>query len=98
STTVTLTTTGPPDFTIAATPATVTTVPGNSASYTITVGAVSGFRGRVSLSATGLPANAATVFNPASVVGAGSSTLTVTTAGTTPTGTSTITIGGTSGS
>ena len=88
----------PPDFTIAATPASQTTTQGSGATYTVTVGAMNGFSGAVALSAAGLPANAIASFTPASIAGSGSATLNVTTAASTPTGTSTLTVTGTSGS
>lgn len=87
-----------PDFTLSATPSSQTVVQGNSTTYTATVGAVNGFSGTVSFSASGLPAGATASFSPASVAGSGSSTLTVTTGSTTPSGTFTIGITATSGS
>jgi hypothetical protein len=89
---------GNPDFSIAATPGTQTVVSGNSAAYTVTITPQNGFSGTVGLSAGGLPAGATASFNPTSISGSGSSTLTVTTSGSTPNGSSTITITGTSGS
>jgi hypothetical protein len=65
-----------PDFTIAAAPSSQTVTAGTSTTYTVAVGAVTGFTGTVSLGATGLPAT----------TGSGSSTLTVTTIGSTPLG------------
>ncbi len=89
------------DFTIAVAPASVTVIRGEAATYTVTVGPEGGnFGGDVSLSCTGLPAQASCSFAPATVMPRASpvtSTLTVsTTAPTTPTGSFTIT--GTSGS
>ena len=89
---------GAPDFSIAASPASQTVNPGNSTTYTVTIGALSGFTGTVTLSATGLPAGANASFSPATVTTSGTSTMTVTTSGTTPLATSTLTITGTSGS
>ena len=71
---------------------------GNNVSYTITVTTNSGFSGSVSLGVSGLPANTGASFSPASLSGAGSSTLNVNTASTTPGGTYTLTINGTNGS
>src|SRR5205807_1981803 len=59
--------------------------------------AVNGFNGAVALSVAGVPAGASASFNPASVTGAGSSTLTVG-AGTAAAGSYTLTVTGTSGS
>src|SRR6185369_7681598 len=50
------------------------------------------------LSVSGLPAGATASFSPASISGSGASTLTVTTSASTPGGSSTLTIKGTSGS
>lgn len=86
------------DFTIAASPSSQTVTAGNSTNYTATVGSVNGFSGTVTLSASGLPTGASANFNPASVNGAGSSTMTVTTLTSTPAGTNTIAVKGTSGS
>jgi len=51
----------------------------------------------VSLAVTGLPSGATATFNPTSVVGSGSSTMTVSTSATTPAGTYQLTITGASG-
>lgn len=73
-------------------------VQGSCASYTASVSAlVSGFNSTVTFSVSGLPANATASFSPASVSGAGSSTLTVCTTASTPTGARNLTITGTSG-
>jgi uncharacterized membrane protein len=95
--TLVVNTTAAPDFVVSATPGTRTVTQGTGTSYSVTVGAVNGFTGQVNLSATGLPSSASAMFTPASVNGAGTSTLDVTTAATTPTGTWTVTIVGTSG-
>jgi hypothetical protein len=88
----------PPDFTIAGTPSTQTVVAGSATTYTANIGALNGFAGVVTLSASGLPSGATASFSPATVTGAGSSTLTVTTTGSTPAASSTLTITGVSGS
>ena len=87
----------PPDFTLAATPTSQTVNPGGSQGYTVTVGALNGFADTVNLSVAGLPAAASALFTPASVTGAGSVTLGVTTTAGTPLGSSTLTITGTTG-
>ncbi len=87
-----------PDFTLAASPSSVTVTAGSSASYTATVSALNGFSGSVSLTANGLPSGATASFTPAAVSGSGSSTLAVSTSATTPAGTYTLTTMGTSGS
>jgi hypothetical protein len=94
STTVTLVVVA--DFTLSATPTTASITRGGTATYTITVNALNGFNGAVTLSATNLPAKSTASFslNPAT----SSSTLTVrTNRGQTPAGTYTIVITGTSG-
>jgi hypothetical protein len=66
-----------PDYSISATPASQTVTQGGVTSYTINVSGSGGYAGTVNLSVSGLPANATFSFNPTSVTGSGSSTLTV---------------------
>ncbi len=96
STTVTL---NVADFSISASPGSQTVTAGSGTSYTATIGALSGFTGNVTLSATGLPAGATPSFttNPVNG-GSGTSTLGITTTSATAVGTYTVTITGTSGS
>jgi len=84
----------PADFSISASPTTVTAAQGASAPTTITVTPVNGFNGAVALSVTGLPTGATGSFNPASTTSTSVLTLD---AGTAATGTYTLTITGTSG-
>ena len=86
-----------PDFSVSASPAAQTVSVGGSTTYAVSVGAVNGFTSAVSLSATGLPAGATAAFNPASITGSGSSTLTVSTSATTPAGAATLVVTGASG-
>jgi beta-glucanase (GH16 family) len=86
------------DFTISATPGSQTVVPGGTTSYTVTATPQNGFTGTVALSASGLPSGASASFNPTSLSGSSSSTLTVTTAASTPSGSDTLSVTGTSGS
>src|SRR5262249_24742371 len=86
------------DYTLAVTPSSQSVVVGNATTYTTTIGALNGFSGTVTLSASGLPSGASASFSPATVTGSGTSTLTVTTTASTPIGSSTLTITGTSGS
>lgn len=81
-----------------ATPPSQTVSAGSATSYAINVATNTGYSGSVSFGITGLPANAAASFNPTSLSGAGSSTLSVTTASNTPSGNYTLTINGTNGS
>ena len=87
-----------PDFSISASPASQTAVQGSGTTYTTTVTASNGFSSAVALSVSGLPTGAKGTFSPTSITGAGSSTLSVSTAATTPAGSYTLTITGTSGS
>ncbi|GEM_PF-1228052 len=87
-----------PDFTISASPSSQTVTAGGGTSYTVTTTAVNGFSSGVSLTVSGLPSGASGSFNPTSITGAGSSTLSITTSASTPAGTNTLTIQGVSGS
>jgi hypothetical protein len=91
----------PADFTLSATPSSQTVSAGINAGYQINMGSVGGFNGLVNLSASVTPVVAGgpvASLNPTSLTGSGISALTVTTGSTTPAGTYTITITGTSGS
>jgi len=90
-------TTPAPDFSITASPASQTVTAGNNTTYTATVSALNGFNSSVGLTVSGLPTGASGTFNPTSVTGSGTSTLTVTTTTNTPAGTNTLTLTGTSG-
>jgi hypothetical protein len=87
-----------PDFTISASPATVSAVQGGSGTTTVSTTVSGGFNSAVALSASGLPAGATATFSPTSIAapGSGSSTLTLG-AGTAAAGTYTVTITGTGG-
>ena len=87
-----------PDFAISATPSSRSVVQGTKTSYTLTVSALNGFAGTVNLSISGLPSGASSSFNPGSITTSGSSTLTVTTSSTTPSGSYPLTITASSGS
>ena len=63
-----------------------------------TVSPLNGFSGTVSFSLSGLPAGTTGSFSPTSVVGSGSSTLSITTSSSTPAGSYPVTITATSGS
>jgi subtilase family serine protease len=81
------------DFTVGVSPSTQTVTKGTTAAYTVSVGALNGFSGSVTLSATG----GAATFSPNPIATSGSSTMTVATSSLTP-GTYPLTITGTSGS
>lgn len=85
-----------PNFSISASPVSSSVIPGNSATYSVNVGALFGFTSQVSLAASGLPSGATASFLPPTVNGSGSSALTVATAANTPGGSVTLTITGTS--
>lgn len=97
STTVTLVVTNP-TFRLTVSPSSQRVKRGSSTTYTATVTPSGGFNGVVTFSVSGLPSNSTGSFNPTSVTGSGSSTLTVRTTTSTPTGTFTLTVKGTSGS
>src|SRR5438445_8506393 len=86
-----------PDFAIAVSPSSQSVVQGTGTSYTVTVTAQNGFVDTVSLSASGFGSGASPTFSPTSVTGSGTSTLSVTTTSDAATGSSPITITGTSG-
>ncbi len=87
-----------PDFSISASPGSVSAVQGSSANTTISTTVSGGFNSAVSLSASGLPSGASATFTPTSIAapGSGSSTLKLS-AGTAAAGTYTVTVTGTGG-
>jgi kumamolisin len=87
-----------PGFSLSASPASLTVAQGGSGSTTVTTSVTGGFDSAITLSASGLPTGVTAGFNPTSITGAGSSTLTFTVAATTVAGTYNITVSGTSGS
>ncbi len=84
------------DFLVSASPSSLSVVQGGAVSYNVTVAPLAGFTGTVSLSASGLPAEASATFSPPSIVGSGSSTLNITTGSNSQFGNYPITITGTS--
>ena len=99
TTTVTLTVSAAPSFTIAASPASFSVQQGNQGTSTITAAISGGFNSAISLSASGLPSGTTVSFNPQTIPapGSGSSTMTITVGGSTPTGTYPITVTGNGG-
>ncbi len=91
-----------PDFSISASPSSLTVNRGSSGTSTITVSSLNGFSSAVNLSASGLPSGVTASFsaNPVTPPSGGSatSTLTLSASSTSTTGTFTVTITGTSGS
>jgi len=84
-----------PDFTLSASPSGQTVTQGGSTSYSVTISPIAGFAGQVTLSLSGLPSGANGSFSPNPATA--SSTLSVTTSKSTPTGTYSLTITGVSG-
>lgn len=89
----------PPDFTISASPSSVTVTQGNVGTSTITTTVSGGFNNAIALSASGVPSGTTVGFNPLSIPapGAGSSTMTINVGASTAPGTYTITVTGTGG-
>lgn len=85
------------DFVVGALPATGTSGGGGSTTFQVGVTGTGGFSGNVTLSASGLPAGATASFSPSVVAGTGPSVMTVLTSSSTPAGSSTVTVSGTSG-
>jgi subtilase family serine protease len=87
-----------PGFALAASPNSLTIVQGGAgASSIITVSAVNGFTGSLSLAVSGLPSGVTGLFNPPTLSGGGTSTLTLTAGSTVTGGNAILTITGTSG-
>jgi len=99
---LTVSSTATPNFTIAASPASVTVTQGASGTSTITITSTGSFSAATTLSATGLPSGVTAAFstNPVTPVANGSvtSTLTLTASASATVGAATVTITGTSGS
>jgi hypothetical protein len=92
-------TTATPDFTISASPSSVSIAQSGNGSSTITTAVSGGFNNSISLSATGQPSGVTVSFspNPIAAPGSGSSTMSITVGSTVATGTYPITITGTGG-
>jgi hypothetical protein len=90
-------TTGNPDFTLSVTPNSAAVNQGASKTYTVSISPANGFNGTVGLSVSGLGTGSTATFNPASINGSGSSTLTIATNAAAQTGPFTLTITGASG-
>jgi kumamolisin len=86
------------DFSISASPASVSVAQGASATSSISTAVTSGSAQTVALSASGLPSGATATFAPASVTAGSASTVTLTSAASTPAGTYPVTITGTAAS
>ena len=87
------------DFSINVSQPPLIVIPGQSASFTVTLTSLSGFNGTASLTASGFdPGMTTPGFNPPSITGSGSSTLVVNTPTTAAPGADSLTFQGTSGS
>ncbi|MGE5048263.1 MAG: hypothetical protein ACM3PC_06825 [Deltaproteobacteria bacterium] len=86
------------NFSISASPASVSVVAGSSTSSTISTATTSGSAQTVSLTVSGAPAGVTATLSPTSVTSGGSSTLSISTATTTAAGTYTLTVTGTAAS
>lgn len=87
-----------PGYALSASPGSVSIVQGNSGSSTITSTVSGGFDSAVTVSASGEPTGVTITFNPTSITGTGSSTMSIVVASTVAAGTYTITVSGKSGS
>jgi subtilase family serine protease len=97
TTTVTLTVTGTSDFSLSASPTSVSVGQGSQGTSTITSTVTGGFSGVISLGASGQPTGVTVSFNPTSITGAGTSTMTMTVGSSVAVGTYLITVTGNSG-
>ena len=90
-----------PDFTIGASPSSLTIAQGSSGTSTITITSLNSFNSATTLSASGLPGGVTAAFSTNPVTppanGSATSTLTLTASGTATTGNATVTVTGTSG-
>ncbi len=94
---MTLAVTGP-DFALVATPSSVSATQGSSASSTISLSNLNGFKGTVSLSASGVPTGTTAKLSHTSLSGTTTVTLTLTTTTSTPAGSYPVKVTGVSGS
>jgi uncharacterized membrane protein len=88
-----------PNYTLSASPASLSIQQGNQGTSTITTTISGGFNSAITLSASGVPSGTSVSFNPNPIPapGAGSSTMTITVGNNTPVGTYPITVTGNGG-
>jgi hypothetical protein len=84
------------DFALSVEPSQQTITPGATTTYTVTVTPSGGFAGLVTFSVSGASSKTSESFEPPSVTGSGTSTLTIVSTAETPLGTNTVTVTGTS--
>jgi subtilisin family serine protease len=87
-----------PDFALGASPSSFNVTQGGSATSTLSLANVNGFKGTVTLSATGLPTGTTAKLSHPSLSGTTTGTLTLATTTSTPAGSYTVTVKGVSGS
>jgi subtilase family serine protease len=92
---LTVTATATPNYTLSASPASLSIAQGAAGASTIALAKTGGFTGTVALTANGLPAGVTASFSPASATT--TSTLTLTASSTATVGSATVTVTGTSG-
>lgn len=97
SVSVTLNVTAPGDFALSVSPTTLTIARGKAASDTVSVSALQGFSGQVSLGVSGLPQRTSASWSTSTISGSGTSVLTIRPNKRARSGTYTLTITGTSG-
>jgi kumamolisin len=85
-------------FSVSASPSSLSVARSGSGTVTVTTAVTGGFSGAITLSASGLPSGVTATFSPASITGAGSSTLTLKASSSAAIGSSTVTITAKSGS
>ena len=86
------------DFSMSASPSSLSVNAGQTGSSTISTAVISGAAQAMTLSASGAPTGASVSFSPPSVTAGGTSTMTVSTSSTTPAGTSSLVVTGTGAS
>jgi len=96
---LTVTSTATPDFSLSASPSSLSIAQGSSGTSTISTTVSGGFNSAISLSASGMASGVTASFSPTSIAapGSGSSTLTFTASSTATTGTSNVTVTATGG-
>src|SRR5208283_2032168 len=90
---------GAPNFTLSASPASLSVAQGNQGTSTISTAISGGFNSGISLAASGAPSGTTVSFNPSTIPapGGGNSTMTLTVGSSTPVGTYPITVTGNGG-
>src|SRR5208337_5622330 len=96
SVTLTVTAAGQPNFTISASPPSLSIQQGNQGTSALTTTVSGGFNSASSLSASGMPTGTTVSFNPSTIAApsSGNSTMTITVGSSTPAGTYPITVTG----